>query len=226
MADDVGVSICRVVVVDEHRMFAEALRVVLSAEDDLRVVGTARPTDPELVQLVGGLRPDVVVIDVGPLGARPSRVVGAIGAAVPGARVVVLTAVRDVPRMTDVARAGAAAWLPKESPTSDLLAAIRAVRLGHACYPPADLGAVLRALADTPDRAGDPLGRLSGQERRVLGGMVDGLTGPELATALHLSLGTVRTHTRKVFTKLGVHSRLEAVKVARAAGVVPTSKRA
>jgi NarL family two-component system response regulator LiaR len=170
------------------------------------------------------VRPDVVTVDGKPLGARPGEVIGRLAAARPEAKVVVLTASRDVQQVIEAARAGADAWLSKESPSAELVATIRAVCAGHTCYPSAHLGAVLRALAaGAPPVAaeGGRLAQLSRQERRVLTGMVNGATGPDLAADLQVSVGTVRSHIHNVFTKLGVHSRLEAVKVARAGGMRP-----
>ena len=83
---------------------------------------------------------------------------------------------------------------------------------------------VLRELVGELRRGGDragPLAALSPQERRILAGMVAGESGPQIAARLHLSAGTVRTHTQNIFGKLGVHSRLEAVGVARRAGLGP-----
>jgi len=217
-------NIRRVVVVDDHRMFTEALAVTLSAEADLRVVGRSTPEDPGLADLITRLRPDVITIDVAPLGERPSALLGRLAVARPEIKVVVLTASRDLRQLIDVARVGADAWLSKESPSADLVATIRAVCAGHTCYPSAHLGAVLRALAAGArpvDEPGELLASLSRRERRVLAGMVDGVSGPELAVELEVSVGTVRTHIHNVFAKLGVHSRLEAVKVARAAGMRP-----
>jgi two-component system, NarL family, response regulator LiaR len=171
------------------------------------------------------LRPDVVTVDPTPVGSRPAEVIGLLAAARPEAKVVVLTASRDLQQMIDVARAGADAWLSKESSSAELVTTIRAVCAGHTCYPSVHLGAVLRALAAgarPAEASDDALAVLSKQERRVLAGMVDGVSGPDLAANLGVSAGTIRSHTHNVFAKLGVHSRLEAVKVARAAGVNPS----
>jgi DNA-binding NarL/FixJ family response regulator len=212
----------RVVVVDDHQMLTEALTVALSAQADLRVVGRATPTDPGLAALVAALRPDVVVIDVEPCGRDAADVVRGLAAA--GCHVVVLTASRDTQQMAAVVRAGAMGWLAKSGPSGALVAAVRAVCAGDACVTPADLGAVLRAWAAAgPQRDGrdELLAPLSPQERRVLGGLVDGATSADIAAALGVSAGTVRVHTQNVLGKLGVHSRLEAVRVARAAGLRP-----
>ncbi len=215
-------AIRRVVVVDDHQMLTEALTVALSAEADLRVVDRAAPTDADLAARVTRLRPDVVVIDVEPCGAAAADVVAGLAAA--AGHVVVLTASRDAVRMAAVVRAGAVGWLSKSGPSAALPAAIRAVCAGEACFTPADLGAVLRVwAADGPAHDGRDalLAPLSRQERRVLGGLVDGATSADLAAALGVSVGTVRAHTHNLFGKLGVHSRLEAVRVARAAGLQP-----
>jgi two-component system, NarL family, response regulator LiaR len=95
---------------------------------------------------------------------------------------------------------------------------------GHAWFPPEMLGAILSELRDDVRRAreeGDPLAVLSPRERDVLAGMAEGKRGRQIAEELMISTETVRTHTRSIFSKLDVHSRLEAVRVARAAGLGP-----
>ena len=219
-------QIRRVVAVDDHRMFTEALAMRLSDEIDVRVVATFPSAEPDLAAKVAAIRPDVVTVDVEPFapaaaGARVAR----RARRAPLLRVVVLTAAHEVEQVVEVARAGALAWLSKEAPTIELLATIRAVCAGHARFPTEHLGAVLRALVGELRRGGGlgsgPLAALSVQERRILAGMVNGERGHEIAARLHLSVGTVRTHTQNIFGKLGVHSRLEAVTIARRAGLPP-----
>jgi two-component system nitrate/nitrite response regulator NarL len=91
------------------------------------------------------------------------------------------------------------------------------------------LGQILRGLRSDVTRAreeGDSLSILSPREREVLRGMVEGKRGRQIAQELMISTDTVRTHTRNVFSKLDVHSRLEAVRVARAAGLNPQERHA
>lgn len=209
---------------DDHQMFAEALEVLLSADADIRVVGRTATDDPELPRLLARLRPDVVTVDVEPFGARTVEALTRIGAALPGVHIVVLTGSDDVTQVVDAARAGAVAWLSKESPSGELAGTVRAVCEGDACYPPAHLRAVLRAMS--ADAAGaatrrDPLSVLTQQERRVLAGLVEGASSAELAAGLQVAVGTVRAHTHNIFAKLGVHTKLEAVRFARAAGMQP-----
>ena len=217
-------AISRVVLVDDHRMFAEALALTLSHQPDLRVVDRCAVGEPDLVTRMAAARPDVVVIDVEPLGSIAAEPIAALLGIQPGVRVVVLTGSRDRTQMVDAVRAGAVGWLGKDCTAADLLAAVRGVCRGEASLSPADMGVVLGALRaelDPAARRDDPLAALSPQERRVLCELVDGARGPEIAVALGVSPGTVRTHLNNVFGKLGVHSRLEAVRVARAAGLRP-----
>jgi NarL family two-component system response regulator LiaR len=211
----------RVVLVDDHRMFTEALAAVLAAEPDLRVVDRCPAGDPDLLGRVATSRPDVVVVDVEPRGAQAGELVHEL---VGSAAVLVLTASSDPGQLVDAVRAGAAGWIGKGNTPAELVAAVRAVGHGDAWLAPAELGVVLRAFRAELDPAGrrrDPLAVLSRQERRVLSELVDGASGGEIASVLRVSEGTVRSHVQNVFGKLGVHSRLEAVSVARAAGLRP-----
>ena len=219
-----GAPIRRVALVDDHRMLTESLTVSLSTEPDLWVVARCAVGEPGLVGRIAAGRPDVVVVDVEPCGAAAAELVAGLAGAHAAVRVLVLTAGRDPALLVDAVRAGAAGWLGKDSSSAELVAAIRAVCRGEAWLSPADLGVVLRALRAELAPAGhrrDPLAALSRQERRVLAELVEGASGVDIAGALRVSEGTVRSHLQNVFGKLGVHSRLEAVCVARAAGMRP-----
>lgn len=215
----------RVLLIDDHQMFTDVLAARLSAAADIWVVGSATTDDPRLAELIPALRPDVIITEIVPGAAQTGRLLLTIGAAQPGAHLVVLTGSRDNAQAVAAARAGAAAWVPKVSSVEQLLGVLRAVRHGHACYPPRQLGAVLRELRDDVRRARDHSERLtvlSHREREVLLGMIDGKPVSEIAVESLVSPNTVRTHVRSILAKLGVHSRLEAVRVARSAGLQPS----
>jgi two-component system nitrate/nitrite response regulator NarL len=217
-------DVLRVLLVDDHTMVAEALAARLSAAADLWVAGRCATADPGLADIVRQTRPDVVAIEVEPLGPAIGEVLERISAARPGVRLVVLSADRNVAHAVAAARAGADAWVPKEVGADDFEAVLRAVCRGHSWYPPEMLGEILRELRADVGRVKeyqDPLDVLSPRERDVLASMVDGRRGRQIAEHLMISTDTVRTHTRSIFTKLGVHSRLEAVSVARSAGLMP-----
>lgn len=220
------VTFLRVLLVDSHAMLTDALTVQLSTAADLWVVGSATPDDPRLLDTVRTLHPDVITTEIGPATAATGGMLRTLHAAYPPAWLVVLTGSHDCAHAVAAARAGAAAWVSKESPLDHLLEVLRGVPLGQAFYPPRQLGVVLRELRDDARRARDCSARLdvlSHREREVLVLMVNGKPVSQIATESVVSTSTIRTHVRSILTKLGVRSRLEAVSVARAAGLFPAA---
>lgn len=208
-------------------MFTEALTQRLSEARDLWVVGSFDPNDPDLARKAVLLRPDVVTIDVEPLGRSIRSVLDDLTETMPAARLVVLTARTEPALAVQGARSGVSAWVPKERGVDELVAVLRGVRNGYAWYPPEVLGEVLRGLRDDVRMAAEttsPLDVLSARERDVLAGMAEGKRGGQIAEELFISVQTVRTHTRSILAKLNVHSQLEAINLARQwAREVPTS---
>lgn len=218
----------RVLLIDDHAMLTDALGARLSAATDMWVVGSAATNDPRLAELTVALRPEVVVTEVGMVATETGRMLGTIGAARPGSHIVVLTASHDTTQAVAAARAGAAAWVPKGCSVEHLLGVVRAVCQGHACYPPRQLGAVLRELRGDARRVRDHSARLdvlSDREREVLLRLIDGKPIRQIAVESLVSTNTVRTHVRSILAKLGVHSRMEAVRVARSAGLRADQRR-
>jgi DNA-binding NarL/FixJ family response regulator len=218
------VDMLRLLLVDDHMMVTEALASRLSTAQDLWVAGRCATGDPNLIDIVRGLRPDVITIEVEPLGSAVGEVLRKLVAARPAMRVVVLSADQDVAHAVEAARAGVAAWVAKDQGAAELETVLRGVCRGRSWFPPELLGEVLRELRGDIWRAaghGDPLGTLSPRERDVLLSMVNGKRGPQIAEDMLISADTVRTHTRNIFAKLDVHSRLEAVSVAVEAGLRP-----
>jgi two-component system nitrate/nitrite response regulator NarL len=215
-------TLVRVFLVDDHHMLTEALAERLADVPDVWVVGRGAAGDSNLPGAISRSRPDVITVDIESSGISVRDLLRGLRLARPEAHLVVLTGSRNLEQVIDAARAGADAWVQKESSADYLLAVIRAVCLGHSYYPPEYLGAVLRALREDIRLAAaslDPLDVLSERERTVLIGMVGGKRRSQIAEELHLSTNTVRTHTQSIYSKLGVHSRLAAVQVARSAGL-------
>lgn len=214
----------RVLLIDDHKMLTDVLAARLSAAADMWVVGSAATDDPRLPRLIPALHPEMIITEVGPVAAETSRLLHGMGAAQPGVHLVVLTGSQDDTHAVAAARAGAAAWVPKVSSVGHLLGVLRAVRQGHAYYPPRQLGVVLRELRADVRRSRDRSARLtvlSPRERDVLLRMIDGKPVSQIAAESLVSPNTVRAHIRSILAKLGVHSRLEAVRVARSAGLPP-----
>ncbi len=214
----------RLWLVDDHDLLTEALAARLAAFADLWVLGRCGSDDPDLAARIARERPAVITGEPESARVDDAALFATLRAAAPSARLVALTGIGDPLRALAAARLGVDAWIPKSSGTAHLVEVLRGVRRGDAWFPPRFLGVVLRGLRADVDsgRAGDgPLDALSGREREVLACLVDGMRGAEIAAALGLSANTVRTHTHSVYSKLGVHSRLQAVSAARAAGLLP-----
>lgn len=212
----------RLLLIDDHLMVTEALASRLSSAMDLWVAGRCTTTDPSLLDIVQGVRPDVITIEVEPLGPAVGETLRAIMAARPEAKVVVLSSDHNLSHAIEAARIGVHAWVAKEQGAAELETVLRGVYEGKSWWPPDMLGEIMRELRADIRRAreeGDTLDMLSPRERDVLLGMMDGKRGRQIAQDLMISTDTVRTHTRNIFAKLDVHSRLEAVRVARAAGL-------
>jgi DNA-binding NarL/FixJ family response regulator len=210
----------RIVVIDDHPVFAEALKARLSAEPDMDVVGTAA-SSREALALVAGVRPDLVTLDI-QLGREDGLALcEEMLESVSTLLIVAVTCVDDAARAVEAVRMGVRGWVAKDRSTHSLLAAIRGAAVGESWFPPGLLGRMLpelvRTSGATPVDA--RLRQLTEREYEILQCMVDGLDRHSIADHLVLSLNTVRTHAQRVLAKLGVHSSLEAVAVARAAGM-------
>ncbi|MEU6217344.1 response regulator transcription factor [Streptomyces sp. NPDC047022] len=238
----------RVLVVDDHRIFAESLAAALAAEPDVevsaagsgpaalrcleRAAAEGRGFDVMLIDAdlggnVPGSRPAVPVHDGDEEGLVDgiSLVAGVRSARQqPGVRTVVL-AERDDPRRAALAlQAGASGWVAKDCSLSRLLTVIRGVLRDETHLPPALLTGVLRELTAARKHRTESerlVESLTPREREVLRCMVAGLGRKAVAERLFLSPHTVRTHMQNVLGKLGVHSTLAAVALARRAGIGP-----
>ncbi|ARQ70256.1 response regulator transcription factor [Streptomyces marincola] len=220
----------RVLVVDGHRIFAESLATALTAEQD--VEATAVGSVPAALHLLersgagGDPAFDVLLLDADLDGAGPGAqsLLTATQDRFPGLRAVMLAAEDDAVRAARTLAAGACGWVAKDSSLARLLQVVRGVLREETHVPPALLTGVLRELRrDRHHRSEQQrlVESLTPRELEVLRCMLAGLGRKAVAERLFLSPHTVRTHMQNVLGKLGVHSTLAAVALARRAGVPP-----
>ena len=226
VAEGNPVTPLRVMVVDDHRVFADALSVCLDAEPDLQVV--ASPATVEEAEAVADAHElDVAVVDVDLGRSDGIELTQRLRALRPGLRVVILTCHDDGATAAAAVRVGASAFVTKEAAGEELVEAIRAVHRGESLIPPRLLTEVLRDLQAGEDHPTtweeQAVARLSAREREVLTLMIAGHDRAAIARRLFLSPNTIRTHTQNVLAKLGVHSSLEAVGIGLRAGLRPPS---
>ena len=170
----------RLLLVDDHLMVTEALAARFSAAMDIWVAGRCATTDPSLLDIVRGVRPDVITIEVEPLGSAIGEVIRLLLAARPEAHVVVLSSDHNVAHAVEAARAGVSAWVAKEQDTAELETVVRGVVEGKSWFPPQLLGEILRQLrADIRHvkEHDNVLNVLSPRERDVLLSMMEGKRG-------------------------------------------------
>ena len=214
----------RVLVVHGQVSFGDAIAARLRREADLDVLdAVARP--PRALALVAAHDVDTVVLDWDlPDGA--ADLAGLLVQLDRPPALAVMSGTTHPPTVADALRAGARAWMPKSASVEALLEAVRAAYRGETWVPGSVLGPLLdHLLVEQAGQPSGPLDVLTDRELEVLRCMVAGLDQSAIAGRLFLSPNTVRTHRRRTLAKLGVHTSLEAVFVARRAGLSPVDQR-
>lgn len=219
-----------VIVIDGQRTFADALAARLGAETGLTVAVATESVAPALRLLVGR-HVDVALLDAElPGSLRLAADLTRARTAVPHpVRVIMLGTIPGAPRIAEALRAGISGWVRKEESVGHLLMAIQGVMRGETWLPPTAVGSVLSLLLDERDhRAASrnhPLATLTPREREVLSYLAEGIGRREVAVRMDLSANTVRSHLQNLMAKLGVHTTLEAVALARRAQIREASSR-
>lgn len=226
-------GLIRVVLVDDQQLVRAGLAMVIAAQDDMAVVGEAGD-GAEAVRLVAATPCDVVLMDVRMPGldglAATQQIIEATEGDDAPPRIVMLTTYDLDEYLLAAIRAGASGFLLKNAPPGDLLAAIRTVHTGDAVIAPSAtrrlLAHVTGAVARLEPGPEDPrLAALTAREREVLELIARGLSNAEISAELFLSETTVKTHVRRVLSKLRVRDRVQAVVVAHETGLAGNGTR-
>jgi DNA-binding NarL/FixJ family response regulator len=226
MTDD-STSI-RVMVVDDQAVVRIGLAAMIDAEADLATVGMAAD-GAEAVVAARQLRPDVVLMDV-----RMPRLDGigatrAIIEAGTAGAVVIVTTFDDEEYLVEAVRAGASGFLLKDAGPDLIAAGIRAAHIGDSLIAPSMTRSLLEYRLEVEGSpaadGGDParnaiLDSLSARERDVLAAVAQGASNSEIARALWVSEGTVKTHLRRIMTKTGAVNRVQVAVFAYESGFV------
>jgi DNA-binding NarL/FixJ family response regulator len=212
-------AVIRVVIAEDEDLMREALRSFLDADAELQVVAEAA-SGRDAVQAARLHRPDVVLMDVqmpGMDGIEATRRL-----APDGPRVLVLTTFGHDAVVYEALRAGAAGFLLKTTSPAELRAAIRVVAAGDALLAPELTRRLIADHVRRPRAEARPpaLGELTGRELEVLRAIAAGRSNAEIAAELVLGEATVKTHVNRIFRKLGLRDRAQAVVVAYESGLV------
>ena len=216
----------RAAVIDNHRIFAEALACRLSDEPDLEVVGTAG-SSVEALDLLSRNEIDVVALDLDLAGEDGLAVGRQLRDRRPGLGIVVVTAAADVGRACEAVQMGVLGWVAKQNGIEALLIAVRGAAHGETHLPAALLTQVLASLSkrgESSTSEAEGIALLTARELDVMRCMIEGLSRKEIAALLNISPNTVRTHVKHILHKLNVHSVVTAVAFARQAAFVGRRK--
>ncbi|MHC5025224.1 MAG: response regulator [Planctomycetota bacterium] len=208
----------RILCVDDHAFLIEGFRARIDVEPDLEVVGALERAD-RLQEVVEGLKPDIVLMDIEMPGADPFDSIDRLRKLHPEVRTILFSAfVRDA--YLDAAyRAGAWGYLSKSAAPDEVIAGIRNVASGELAF----TGDVLRKSNTPAGTRGLPTSRLSAlsvRELQILRLIARGLTRTDIATQLSRSPMTIDNHRKSIMKKLGLSDRAELVRYAIAEGIV------
>jgi len=211
----------RVLLADDQSLVRAGFRMILRAEPDIAVVGEAGD-GREAIARVGPLAPDVVLMDIRMPGVDGLEATRSITSRDGGPRVVVLTTFDHDEYVYAALRAGASAFLLKDAPEAQLLAAIRVVADGGSLFAPSVTRRLIERFAGEPDTpARDArFDELTERELEVLRLVAAGLSNAEISTALVVSEHTTKTHVASILLKLGLRNRVQAVVLAYECGLV------
>ena len=206
----------RVLLADDHTIVRQGLKLILSAQPDLEVIGEAA-NGREAIDLAQKLHPDIVVMDVAMPEVNGIEATRRMVQNEPRLKVLVLSMHKEAVYVREILRAGARGYILKDAIDTELLNAVRSVARGDGYVSPAVSGALL---SDYRKNVTDPLDLLSNREREVLQLIAEGKTNKEIATRLNLSVYTIDSHRGKIMEKLNLHSTGELVRFAMKHGVV------
>jgi DNA-binding NarL/FixJ family response regulator len=211
----------RVLVADDERLVRAGFRMILKAEPDIEVVGEA-DDGREAIAKAERLAPDVVLMDIRMPGLDGIAATEQITARQHAPRVLVLTTFDRDEYVYDALRAGASAFLLKDAPEHQLLAAIRVVADGGSLFAPSITKRLIEQFAahGTGTAALPALEELTARELDVLRLIARGLSNAEIATQLVVSEHTTKTHVASILQKLHLRNRVQAVVLAYESGLV------
>jgi two-component system NarL family response regulator len=200
----------RVMLVDEHRMLREALRIILEKAGDIVLVAEAGDGAAAL-DLAREFAPDVVVMDIGLAGMSGIETTRRMLAENRGIKVLGLSPFADRRRVREMFEAGARGYIVKSAGSEELLRGIRAVAQGETYLYAEAAAAIVDSLRKPSQQGRHTLGR---REREVLQLLASGKTSAQIAERLRIATGTVEVHRRNIMRKLDLHNVAELTKYA------------
>lgn len=205
----------RVLIVEDHQVVAEGLAALINDQRDMTVVGHAGSVADSIARTVE-LKPDLVVVDFRLTDGTGADAATAIRQVRPETKLIFLTREDSDAARFAALESGASAFIHKSRAAQEVVEAIRVVAGGGSLFTPRSIAQLLSSRREVESQ----LERLTAREKEVLRLMAEGTSSREIAKDLGISYTTVRTHIRSLGSKLGVHSKLEAIVKARELALV------
>ncbi len=200
--------VIRVYLLDDHELVRNGLRQLLEAEPDIEVVGESASA-AEAARRIPALRPDVAVLDARLPDGNGIEVCREVRSLDPQIKALILTSYDDDEALFAAIVAGASGYVLKDIRSSDLVRGVRTVAAGGSLLDPTTTAQVLKRLRSGPED--DPrLSSLTGQEKRILMHIADGLSNRQIAEEMHLAEKTVKNYVSSLLAKLGMERRTQA----------------
>ena len=203
----------RILICDDHTLFVEGIKAMLRNESSLEIVGEARD-GRQAVELVKELKPDLLLMDVSMPDMNGFDATQRVHELDPNIKVLILTMHDEEELVARCLEAGAAGYIIKDAPASQLLYAIEMVQKGERYLSAVVLKQVVAGYVKNSNVPQTSYDRLSPREREVLKLLAEGLSVKEIATRLNLSVKTVDVHKTNLMKKIDVHDRTELIKYA------------
>lgn len=213
-------SVIKLLLVDDHAVVRSGIRMLLQAQSDMEIVGECE-AGSEAVAQVRALRPDVVLMDVEMPDMSGIEATRQIKAAAPETAVVALTMYEDDQYFFEMLKAGASGYVPKRAAPNELVHAIRTVSRGEVFLYPSLAARLVHNYLHREEATDEAeLSDLTPRENEVLILIAEGLTNPEIADKLTISVKTVDRHRENIMRKLNMHNRIDLVKYAIKQGLI------
>ncbi len=216
----------RVVIADDHQLVRTGFRMILQAEPDIEVVGEAA-NGHEAINAARESLPDVVLMDIRMPELDGIEATRRLVAGSPRirTRVLILTTFDLDAYVFDALRAGASGFLLKDAPAAQLASAVRMIAAGDALLAPSITRRLINEFTEPGPAPPPGIDELTARELDVFRLVAKGLSNAEIATELFIGESTVKTHVTRVFTKLGLRDRVQAVVLAYETGFAGANRR-
>ena len=205
----------RILLIDDHTLFRQGIRTLLSMEPDLEIVGEAGNA-MDSVAAAKQLRPDVALMDIGMAGMSSFEATRQIRKERPETKIVFLSMYDDEDYLAECVEIGANGYVLKDSPSDQLVTAIREVHRGGSYLSPRLLTRLVDGFREQGNHAvrQPRFGTLTNREREILKMLAEGRSVKEIATGFDLSVKTVEAHKFNLMRKLDIHNKAQLVQYA------------